>query len=346
MPEKTWLAAHLYYAGDYRDFLTQAVKPFVESVLAHGLADQFFFVRYRERGPHIRLRFKGDSAVLAQQLRPRLSSYFLRFFASHASRRRVPEAAAHLPEAERWFPNDTVQYLAYEPEIDRYAGPVGLRLAERQFEASSQAVLSVMDEADSWTYDQALGVAIQLHLGFAHAVGMTREVAIHFFGFLARLWAALGTGYVLDHLAGNGSDAEGSQQDPDTIWRAFAENFDRQSAVLIPYHAALWDSLEQGRAFDQEWFNTWITQTRRLAAQLRQAQQDDELVFPVYWSVEVEHPAPVAERALWNVLHSYVHMTNNRLGINNYDEAYVGYLIEASLAALSSSHQPTMPSRS
>ena len=40
---KTWLATYLYYAEPWEEFLTDAVKPFVESVLENNLAEQFFF---------------------------------------------------------------------------------------------------------------------------------------------------------------------------------------------------------------------------------------------------------------------------------------------------------------
>ena len=58
--QKQWLAAYLYYSGNWEKFLTNSVKPFVEDILDRKLAEQYFFIRYWERGPHIRLRFKGD----------------------------------------------------------------------------------------------------------------------------------------------------------------------------------------------------------------------------------------------------------------------------------------------
>jgi hypothetical protein len=41
------------------------------------------------------------------------------------------------------------------------------------------------------------------------------------------------------------------------------------------------------------------------------------------------------QQQLWPIFESYVHMTNNRLGILNRDESYLGYLMQQSLTALS-----------
>ena len=183
----TWLAAYLYRGEPWEALLTEAVQPFVQQVLINGWADSFFFIRYWERGPHIRLRFKGDAVVLESQLRPALTAHFTRYFRQYPSQRADP--ARQLPPGSQWFPNDSVQFIPYEPETDRYGGPVGVAIAERQFACASRVVLATLAASRTWNYDRALGTAIQLHLLFAYATGMDLEEARAFFTLVYTQWA-------------------------------------------------------------------------------------------------------------------------------------------------------------
>ena len=86
-----WLAAYLYYAEPWVDVLVKGLKPFVQDVLEAGRARQFFFIRYWERGPHIRLRFRGDRVELEEKVRPALVRYFEQYYLDHPSKRNDPE---------------------------------------------------------------------------------------------------------------------------------------------------------------------------------------------------------------------------------------------------------------
>jgi len=184
----SWLSAHLFYNEPWEKFLTQAVTPFVAQILTNGLAEQFFFIRYWEKGPHIRLRFKGNPEVLENQVKPKLVQYFLDYFQAHPSQRTDPTGLSEIPAAYQWYPNNSIQFISYEPETERYGGEAGILIAESQFQASSEAVLAVMREKNNWDYDQALGTAIQLHLGFAFAAGMDFSETVAFFAGIFRNW--------------------------------------------------------------------------------------------------------------------------------------------------------------
>ena len=85
--DQTWLAAFLYYAEPWEGFLIKVVQPFVRSVMEKNMAEQFFFIRYWERGPHIRLRFKGEKEPLESKVKPQLESYFRSYFKEKPSQR-------------------------------------------------------------------------------------------------------------------------------------------------------------------------------------------------------------------------------------------------------------------
>lgn len=323
----TWLAAYLYYEQPWETFLVQAVKPFVEQVYRHAGVAQYFFIRYWERGPHIRLRFKGQEDCLQREVKPALEAYFGRYFAQNPAPRHDPPWTAELPADQRWFPNHSVQFIPYEPELERYGGPASMLIAEKQFECSSRAVLSLLPNGDNWRYERALGAAIQLHLGLARAMEMDLQEAKLFFSYIAYAWEGMAFRPQPD------ISKQEAQENRRALLHAFGESFARQKETLTHYHQAMWQALDGGNG-QPEWLACWLHDMAATGRQLRAAQAKGELLLPQIrpnpdFNVSPEH------QQLWPLLESYVHMTNNRLGILNRDEAYLGYLIKNSLDNIS-----------
>jgi len=332
-PNKTWLAAYLYYAEPWEQLLVKAVKPFVESTLADGLAEQFFFIRYWEQGPHIRLRFKGDTAVLENKLKPKLDAYFKKYFRKNPSERVEPEWLKELPLEQVWFPNHSIQYIPYEPEIERYGGPEGILIAEKQFQASSEVVLNILAESQNWSYERALGAAIQLHLGFAYALGMTLEEATAFFTRLFESWFGWGLG-LFDYE--KNQPVNDYEKQKSEFLELFENQFNLQKKMLLPFHQTLWQALESRAGFENQWQNYWLQGMRDINDELLASQRSGQLNYPPGRQISPKIKVPKSRQLLWLILNSYVHMTNNRLGILNRDEAYLGYLIKQSFEELKS----------
>ena len=101
-----WFAVYLYYAEPWDELLINAVRPFVNEMMNAKLADQYFFIRYWEKGPHIRLRFKGIPEKLNHEIRPRLIRHFENYYNSKPSQRIDPEWTRNLPIDQKWFPNN------------------------------------------------------------------------------------------------------------------------------------------------------------------------------------------------------------------------------------------------
>ncbi|MDA6131158.1 hypothetical protein OSK38_27810, partial [Escherichia coli] len=51
-----WKAYHVFYHGNLDILIQQCIKPITKKLLSEGIAEKFFFIRYWEGGPHIRLR--------------------------------------------------------------------------------------------------------------------------------------------------------------------------------------------------------------------------------------------------------------------------------------------------
>lgn len=286
-----WRSYHLFRAEPWDEFLRDVVQPFVSQVMDEGLATQYFFIRYWERGPHIRLRLETAAPA---ELDARVHAHFEHFFRLAPSRR----------ERERpgWLPNDTVQEIAYEPETLRYGGPARLLIAEEQFQASSCAVMALLSSG-GWSHERALGAAIQLHLIFAYAVGFRFGALASFVSASADEWPRF-----------LGITPENSLEP------AFRAAFAGQRESLIAAHAAIWSALHDGAEFEQEWANRWLAAMRGIGMRLRAAGGNGGGAF---------------DRQEESILKSYMHMTNNRLGLLLREEAYLAFLMSRCMEELS-----------
>ena len=67
---------------------------------------------------------------------------------------------------------------------------------------------------------------------------------------------------------------------------------------------------------------------------LRQTQANGQLVLPNWRAGLYSETISPEQQQRWAIYDSYIHMTNNRLGILNRDEGYLGYLIKEGLAEM------------
>src|ERR1035441_9244429 len=69
LPGSEWLFVKLYCPRNLEnDVVPESMLTFAENVVAAGLADSWFFIRYSDPDSHIRLRFHGSPQRLTGQL--------------------------------------------------------------------------------------------------------------------------------------------------------------------------------------------------------------------------------------------------------------------------------------
>ncbi len=333
--ENSWLAAHLYYNEPWEEFLTKAVEPYISSVMRAGVADRYFFVRYWDRGPHIRLRFKGETSVIEQLFRPNLLEHFENYFEDRPSKRTNPNYPVNFPEEFKWLPNNSVHFFNYEPEFERYGGNIGVQIAEEHFQLSSDlALINIKEKGFKWTYDDALGAAIKLHLSFIFTMGFDLKSAVSFFRMIFYNWLPRSFRFYTKGL----SKEEYQKLSHETI-DSFSRAYEMQKSALLPFHQSLWEGLEAKSEFEEEKLNIWISKNLDIKEKLDLASQNKQLTPR---ELTYQLPARDAQKIgldaelLWNFYADYIHMTNNRLGILNKDEGYLGFLIMQSLKTLQS----------
>ena len=150
-----WFGVHVFLsdAAQANRFLLDWVGPSMRALLTEGAARGWFFLRYWEGGPHLRVRVQGLAP--GQRLRlleavravapgfasaqpPQRDDYYRHHFFDGQSR-----DPATLP----WFDEGSVEAVPYAPEWRRYGGLHGMPVNENLFDLSSTLALGLMRAA-------------------------------------------------------------------------------------------------------------------------------------------------------------------------------------------------------
>lgn len=265
-----WLSTHFYPLENQDVFLVRALRPFFEQYIWTQRGARAFFIRYQdERGPHIRIRMRGEETWMEETLRPAYSGWM----EGRGEGQEVP----------------------YVPETDRFGGENAIGFAEAYFHLSSRVTLDRLAR-EQQTYGDSMFDALRMHVITAHAAGMSPYQAAPYFGRLSEQWLPL-------FFAPEGAPDTAFLDD---IRAGFEKNFAPQKNDLKATLMALWKALDKEK-FDQkqpEWAR-WASGNQLILKELGEN----------------------LDRALPSLLH----LTNNRLGLNNQDEVYLNFILSKAL---------------
>jgi thiopeptide-type bacteriocin biosynthesis protein len=327
----TWLSLHVFYAANANPVLVHCVRPLVERLQEQGLLRSWFFIRYWLEGPHVRLRLlpadaasAGAVAEAAEQaiadfLRRRPALYeedrnasgdlYKNMFLAEYSQERWDElygADGEMP----FRANNSVAHIAYERELDRYGGPAGMELAEWHFQRSSELVITLLETTNVHVRTVLLGQAAQLTAGLCFAFLRDEEAVATFLVRYRTMW-------------------ETSYQEPsDDQHERFDRSYARMKDRLVARVRHMRDSVrDEPGAAPTALERSWLDHCVELREKVLALSEAGALTFR-------DGSVPAPQDALAIVLSSYVHMTNNRLGVSILDEIYLSYVIGKALADL------------
>jgi lantibiotic biosynthesis protein len=128
-PGSEWLYSKIYSGVVTADrVLREVIDPLLRRAVETGAAERWFFLRYSDPEPHLRVRFQGQPDRLREEVLPALQ-------------------AALAP----WLEDGRIRSMqldTYEREIERYGGGLGVLLSERVFHHDSAAVVELMNSLD------------------------------------------------------------------------------------------------------------------------------------------------------------------------------------------------------
>lgn len=328
-----WLAHHVFYASDSNPIIVEAVRPLVAKLREEGLIDRWFFIKYWMDGPHVRLRTHPSGPeqreTVEKRVREALEDFLARRPALYESNQELlgdlyKDMFLAEYTQEEWDekygadgqmpmqPNNSVVRYDYEPEYDRYGGRAGIDIAEWHFEYSSETVARLLATSNPHVRPVLLGLAAQLSLMTAYVFLGDDERVSRFFGRYRSFWE---TNY---------------QQDSADYHESFSKTIstcgDRLTERITRIRAAAAGDLAQLPPFERD----WITHCRELHAKVLAASADGSLQFSA-GSRDARFSIEDPEALATVLLSSYIHMTNNRLGVAILDEIYLSFLIESIL---------------
>ncbi|WP_223609298.1 thiopeptide-type bacteriocin biosynthesis protein [Chryseobacterium sp. OSA05B] len=182
----------------------------------------------------------------------------------------------------------------YIPETERYGNDHTIAYAETQFWASSRFVLHHLEQNIPLTNSERYLLALKTHFAFFKGMGLSRNDSQQLCDKFVQSWLPLPFS----------NDLGEQEQNRKTVLSAFQQQFKAYQALLQESIEEFWNSLDT---------------TADLSVQ--QYLEMNEKVWKGYVQ------SPLSSEALDEALLSFIHMTNNRLGIVNAEESYLLFLI-------------------
>lgn len=186
-----WLARHVYIPHSrHTRYLCEVVQPNLD---AAGIGQYFFFLRYWQGGPHLRLRILcGPSAVgvdAAERFFDELEREPTHFSAAECEEYALGVGAQEeLARLEGETVREPValgthRRAFYEPEWEKYGGVAGVAIAEGVFRTTSTIAIRMLQDArarNSAANCPPLGEALKVMALSLSGAGLGRDEAVDF----------------------------------------------------------------------------------------------------------------------------------------------------------------------
>ncbi|MDX8051641.1 thiopeptide-type bacteriocin biosynthesis protein [Lentzea sp. BCCO 10_0798] len=164
----TWTGLHCRVNWNRAD-----LDAFVADALAPAMAGQeWYFLRYWETGPHLRVRIRNAQNV--DKLEVRLRELIA-----------AQDFAQEQGEPD-WLPHGDIREVEYVPETERYGGPQALPIAEEVFCHSTEVAVAVLKATH--TDSARLTAAIDLTIATAKALDLNLPQAASWLRSLGSGW--------------------------------------------------------------------------------------------------------------------------------------------------------------
>ena len=318
MSESGWHSIHIFYAGSMDKLLLEGFFPILSSLEDLAESPDFFFIRYWNGGPHIRVRFRSGDEVKRNinEIIEKLHAWLVNNPAGRLNiadyqhvqsrmesiRKKLPVELRILMEpTETLAAGDSIEHHEYSFDVFRY-GDVSLRdFIEKHFCWSSLYAKSLLVKTASCP---EIRVTLSLYIAAATfgATGYGVAEGARFFREISH-WSS-------DLIQVKHDNAVNELGDSDT--------YDLESGVTSSLGQQIMEGLPAKS--HSPWINAvlilWQEECQRIL-------HDAHLIDASSLKQEPVH-----------LLMDFLHMLNNRLNISIGEEAYIYHLIAEQLERL------------
>ncbi len=287
MKSNSWLSANIYYDKSANIFLRGTILNLVKSIEKKFFPTKYFFIRYQDS--------IGKHIRLRIKTKTGYDKQLIKDYILDKTRLTDGNSRKRYEFAQ-------IRFNEYVPEFYRYGGNVGLEISEAQFHVSSNTILSLISRDLLEQYENTLGISLQLHTGFISKMNLNAYDAVLFFKNYTKVWHP-------EIITGIDKDTNNN----------FIEELKNQAEKLYPMIKVLWDNID--REFEEAWFNKWIKQHEKIHSRILEEETEIKKYLREYGDNNIY------SNNIWKLYASYIHMTNNRLGILNHDEGSVSYIL-------------------
>lgn len=294
---------HIYLPHSlHTSFLVDSVQRCVKE---SNLQNQFFFLRYWQGGPHLRLRVQlepGGGAVF-ERLRERIESSLPKF--SEEEREEYHYGMALQDELAR-LENErsleaqeigAVKTTPYFPEFRKYGGNRGIEVAERVFRSTSVAVLELLATRAAGgrsSLSAPIGEAAQIMVMFLRGAGFSQEASVPFLASYEDWWRPYA---------------------PEAVQQSWPQIYEQVAPQLKQLCSSTWAERDLKDRFYVSSYEA-AEQARSIAGMPSGGDVREVLLDGTPFS---------------GCLSNYIHTTNNRLGLVPAGEGLVAYLVRKAL---------------
>lgn len=316
MSDHSFTAYHIYYHNEKKTDLLigEVIQPFMKK---HQDC-VWFFIRYWEGGPHLRLRVSPrldeHMPVLIQDLQtfmerhPSPEVFREDYYVKQKELTELFEDVNDLP----WYEDRSVIKSPYVREIRKYGGISGVKASEWYFHQSSLLAVAVM-RSTYGDYLSRLSAAFDVMLITASGLGITTDEWMPYFQGYADFWEKyLGRDY---------NDVTSKSKELYTL---------NQEHIVRRMRKAV-DAESQG-THSNVLYQQWHRISGRLLSEYEDIYQRGELYCPLIGN-KVKNRSDFHD-AMGSICMAHIHMTNNRLGIIYHEEFILAEFICKALEVL------------
>ena len=275
-----WISLYVFILPPFEHILVNCIEPLASFLVKKGVVKKWFFIRYFENGSHIRLRLQLKNPSYKVEV-------------SQLIKRKI-EHFIEINNIERSNLNgEFVSIKDYLQETERYGGTLGIEMAESIFCESSKTVCEIIiQEYSKLSYEDAMKYSVILNyiLLYNLFLGEKKELE-NFLMFSYLRWLPISFTRKINNYADY-------QANKCKVIKEIAEsNFN-----------IVHNKLQKNKAINNSIYFKWHEFTLNFSNRMRQSESQKKISYtPKY-----DH--------LWKIYDSYIHMSNNRIGLNNEDE--------------------------